>query len=56
MWVSDITLGLALGLLVLMLFSYFSERGEGDGPIRVDILAVTGLLMVASYLCHLKGW
>jgi len=55
MMVSDVLLGLSLALLALMLFSHFTAGSEGD-PLRMDIVAVTGLLLVATYLCHLKAW
>jgi membrane-bound metal-dependent hydrolase YbcI (DUF457 family) len=59
MWVSHITMGIALALLALTIFSYVvmvPEADDEEGEIRKDVLIIIALCLAASYICHLKGW
>ena len=52
---SQVLLGLALVLQALSLFAATGKSEESEGPLRMDMLMLIGLLLVSSYLCLLQG-
>lgn len=56
---SNSLLAVILAVQALTLYALFFTRPLEDddgGPLRTDLLGFTFLLILTSYLCHIKGW